>query len=199
MLSLHELGLKHVTDKAGPHPVHDGGGEGHRFCDFYDPHLSFLRDREFKLLEIGIFDGASLRMWAEYFPKATIFGIDALIDSRALLVNEGRIRSFQMDQGDQASLRSLNDRYGPFTVVIDDGSHRTHHQWISYKMFVNSPVFIWEDLHTSRDDRFVTSPGILPLDHAKALAEEHPETCFFYDKDGDEKHCSFLAKNYAGK
>jgi hypothetical protein len=93
-----------------------------------------------RMLEIGIGckavmgeayeDGASLRMWAEYFPEAEIYGLDIRPEA---LVNEGRIHSFQCDQGRIGSLldaRSLVGGTG-FDLIVDDGSHFPDHQVLS--------------------------------------------------------------------
>lgn len=193
-MSLHELGILHKTDKAADHPIH---GQGHGFCKFYDQHLSSIRFDNLKILEIGIFDGASLKMWEDYFENSKIYGIDILMDPRAKLINNGRITSFKMDQGNVNDLTKLSKEYGPFDIVIDDGSHFAHHQWISWKLFSDSPVFIWEDLHTSRYSphmNMTNSLGESPLDFAKRLSTTE-KNCFLFDRDGDEKHVTFIRIN----
>lgn len=92
-----------------------------------------------KVLEIGIGyngllaetyeNGASLRMWAEYFPDAEIYGLDIRPDA---LVNEGRIHSVQCDQEKIASLLAARDAIGTgFDLIVDDGSHQPEHQILS--------------------------------------------------------------------
>jgi hypothetical protein len=92
-----------------------------------------------KMLEIGIGykgllaesyeNGASLRMWAEYFPGAEIYGLDIRPDA---LVNEGRIHSVECDQGKIASLLAARDIIGScFDLIVDDGSHLPEHQILS--------------------------------------------------------------------
>jgi hypothetical protein len=192
--SLQQLGEKYESDKAVKHPDH---GDAHNFCPFYDYHLSSMRFDKLKILEIGIFDGASLRMWDEYFEKSQIFGIDILMHPKARLINEGKICSFKMDQGNIQDLLNFKKQYGPFDIVIDDGSHFTHHQWISWLIFSDSPVFIWEDLHTSRMPQYITSKNEqneTPLDFAKKLCLED-NNCFLFDRDNDERHVTFLRKN----
>ena len=122
--SLCRLAAKYGSDKCLPE---------HNYTPFYAGLLSGRRIH--RVLEIGIGTGASLRMWAEYFPDAEIFGMD-IDESR--LVNEGRIRSFFCDQGDEAMLWELKlaSRFGLFDLIIDDGSHRLSDQVISAGFFV---------------------------------------------------------------
>ena len=70
---LTRLATKHGTDKWG----------SHWYARHYHRHLQHLRSQTFAMLEIGIggythmdHGGASLRMWKEYFPHATIVGLD---------------------------------------------------------------------------------------------------------------------------
>jgi len=55
----------------------------------YSIYLEAYRDIEFNLLEIGVYNGASVKMWKEYFPKANIVAID--IDPRCKEYEEDRI------------------------------------------------------------------------------------------------------------
>jgi hypothetical protein len=66
--------------------------------------------------------GASLRMWRDYFPHATIYGLD--IDARVLF-EEDRIRTYCVDQTDRESIRRFwqASKLGDVDVFIDDGLH----------------------------------------------------------------------------
>ena len=46
------------------------------YTKVYYEYFENIRDYELNILEIGIFDGASLKMWNAFFPNATIYGID---------------------------------------------------------------------------------------------------------------------------
>jgi hypothetical protein len=49
---------------------------GHGYAKFYEFHLSYLRNKEIKLLEIGTWTGASVASFYYYFRKAIIFCLD---------------------------------------------------------------------------------------------------------------------------
>ena len=66
--------------------------------------------------------GASLYMWREFFPYANIYGVDL---DEAILFQEDRILTFQMDQTSDISIYKALSSMGvdSFDVVIDDGLH----------------------------------------------------------------------------
>jgi hypothetical protein len=121
----------------------------HSYIDFYEQ--LFEGRTVHRLLEIGIgfedlmkafvpfyVHGASLRMWADYFPDAEIFACDIREDT---LINEGRIHSVVCDQSNAASLIDMAREFGTgdgeqFDVVIDDGSHQFSDQILTAKVLL---------------------------------------------------------------
>ena len=104
---------------------------GHNYTRLYERHLAAGRKRVPSVLEIGFggttsvdgyetpAGGQSLRMWQDYFPKATVVGID--IHHKE--VSGPRIRFEHGDATDPGFLPRVIDAYGLFDIVIDDGSH----------------------------------------------------------------------------
>jgi trans-aconitate methyltransferase len=143
--TLDVLGLRHGTDKASGH---------HDYLAFYERFLRPIRDAHMRVLEIGVREGASLRMWADYFPNATIVGID--IDPECRRHAGGRISVEVMDQSDLPALAALARGYGPFGLIVDDGSHIWEHQITAlrhlYPHLQPGGCYILEDLDTSYGD-----------------------------------------------
>jgi len=117
--TLQQIGTRHQTDK------HDGN---HKFCgssylDIYHKYLNGIRDLPLKVLEIGVRDGCSHRMWKEYFPNSVIYGID--IDPRCKQSQADGIRIFIGSQGDPQTVHDVMQDTGGegFDVILDDGSH----------------------------------------------------------------------------
>jgi hypothetical protein len=117
MSHLDELGRRHGTDKTTIH----------NYTSVYERYFAPLRDDRLTLLEIGVggyadpqTGGQSLRMWAEYFPKATIIGLD---DQPKTLNLPDRVRVYRGDQTDAALIERLVEDYGQLDIVIDDASH----------------------------------------------------------------------------
>lgn len=140
--SLDALGLRAGTDKASHH---------HDFLRFYEGFLGPMRFQDVSVLEIGVYQGNSLAMWEEYFGRGRIVAID--IEPAAKQFETERARVEIADQANIADLVRIATRYGPFDLVLDDGSHFWDHQITSFRYllpFVKPGRFyILEDLDTS--------------------------------------------------
>ena len=91
-------------------------------CKNYETFFSCLREKEIRLLELGIYKGGSLLLWRDYFPNGIIAGLDK--NPVSLVDPTGRIHTYQGLQQDPAILNSIASELGPFDIVIDDASHR---------------------------------------------------------------------------
>jgi hypothetical protein len=118
---------------------------GHGYAKFYADHLP---ESPKKILEIGVREGASILAWKELFPMATIVGLD-LFEEFSIPMIEGAHfwKGNQLDYRILAKLRELN-----FDVVIDDGSHNSRDQLITFFGLFNGKHYFIEDLHTCKDD-----------------------------------------------
>ena len=134
------LGLSRTSDK----------GTKHDYVRFYD--LLFRNLAIASLLEIGIYRGASLVLWHEYFKEAAISGID-IADCTALRAGLGKYPRIQMydkcsstDSAQvEAALAGLK-----FDMIIDDGSHRGSDQVATFnnmfKRLNPGGIYIVEDV-----------------------------------------------------
>lgn len=143
----------------------------HGFSDVYDDFLNYKRFDIKKVLEIGIDDGFSLRMWRDFFPNATIYGMD--VQARQLF-SEHRIVTRLGNQAIDNDLNNLiKDVGGDFDLIIDDGGHVPTHQQITlgylFKFLKNKGIYIVEDLHTSFMKDWLSPLG---------LCEDSPETAY---------------------
>ncbi|MBP7066216.1 hypothetical protein [Ferrovibrio sp.] len=79
-----------------------------------------------RVVEIGLQRpgqvGSSVHMWAEYFPNATIFGLD--INPACQDLGGGRVNISIFDSTDKAAVAAFVEKHGAeFDLIIDDGSH----------------------------------------------------------------------------
>ena len=89
---------------------------GHCYGDAYDSIFSkYDRNAPLNILEVGTQKGGSLLAWKEYFPNATVTGID-IIDVVKPEYRSDKINYIFTDIKDYKS-----DQV--FDIIIDDGSH----------------------------------------------------------------------------
>jgi cephalosporin hydroxylase len=97
----------------------------HSYLPVYDALFTSVRESAKAVLEIGIQRGGSLGLWRDYFPTATIYGIDIAdqITAPGVRGNE-RIVALWGDAYDPTFVRTeLTDKSTRFDIIIDDGPH----------------------------------------------------------------------------
>ena len=149
----------------------DKGLQYHDYGDVYEHLLAKYRDQPISLLEIGVYEGASMKSWLEYFTHdlAMIIGVDlgGNFDPKS---NRARIE--HGDQTNPVFLTHVDEMHGPFDIIIDDGSHKSHHQqytfenmWASLKA---GGVYIIEDLEVSYKPEFNDGDRVPTMEYFKA-------------------------------
>lgn len=122
------------------------------YFPIYEKHFASWRNKNVTFLEIGVQRGGSLQMWQRFFgPLATIVGID--IDPSCAAHSGENVHVRIGDQSDTQFLKSLIDEFGPFDIVLDDGSHHMIHIWktfeFMYPKISKNGIYAVEDLHTA--------------------------------------------------
>lgn len=118
----------------------------HRYDRFYPLFLNSFRNEEFNMLEVGIENGGSLKLWKEYFPKSFIYGVDIKKE-----YEEDRCKIFKLDQSNDNDIQYMIHNIPKCKFIIDDGSHHPYHQYITFvslfdKLLEDGGVYIVEDI-----------------------------------------------------
>ena len=125
-----------------------------KYFELYEIFLNKYQNSNIKILEIGVFNGDSLKIWREYFTNAIICGFD--IDDKKISIPGVDI--LIGDQTDPIFLSSLLNKYKNFDIIIDDGSHVSKHIIKSFDFLFNylnlGGLYIIEDLQTSYFPRY---------------------------------------------
>lgn len=147
----------------------------HGYLDAYEEFLWPLRDERFTLVEIGVFRGASLRMWRSYFKNAQIVGVDVIPDCKQY--EEPRITIEIGSQDDPEFMDRVMHQHHPL-IVIDDGSHDADHVVSTFErtfpILEAGGLYIVEDayMHYGSDSKHHRGTGQVNFKkYFRALAE----------------------------
>jgi len=144
---LSTLGKQYGTDK-----VEQG------FTKIYHLRLRAQRLSVTRILEVGVYFGSSLRMWRDYFPNATVVGVDTFrgIDGWSNVWGDGKRTTFPNadkflrewkehlhgprlhlvvgNQSDDLSMQQVTSElqpWTPFDIIVEDGSHLNRDQQVN--------------------------------------------------------------------
>lgn len=164
-MTLDEIGLKYNTDKCSM---------DHNYLIHYQNYIGHLNPK--KLLEMGIYQGASLKLWYDYFPETQILGIDlhdythlnndrtqtmaANCELRTVdefdnsVINPWLQKLYNDFPGGRVGLNEIIERHGSsWDIILDDGPHtqRSNQVMLGYlfPQVKSGGIYIIEDLHTS--------------------------------------------------
>jgi predicted O-methyltransferase YrrM len=165
MTSLTDIGRKYGTDKV---PV---------LTEVYERYMTPFRSRPVRILEVGVFFGASLKMWHEYFPFGTVYGIDTFEGNQgngshfdgadSFLSQASQYPRMVVQRCDQSKREDLvafaSTIRQPFDFILDDGSHLMKDQQqtlaVLWPLLRSGGIYFMEDYGSSFDTRY---PDVRP-------------------------------------
>jgi hypothetical protein len=124
------------------------------YLEEWDRIFAPYRNRQLRLLEIGIQNGGSLEIWCEYFSNAVkIVGCDIDQKCECLRYDDSRIAVIIGDTNSDKSENDILQQSPTFDIIIDDGSHVSSDIIRSFARYFShlndNGIYIVEDLHTS--------------------------------------------------
>lgn len=146
---LTDIANRQKTDKGTEH------FEKHGYTEVYDQYIP--ETGKYKLLEIGIYHGDSLRMWEEYNPELEIHALDIDRNVNEWIQQPNPYYIYIGDQTNPFMIDEIARNGGPFDFIIDDGSHVGQHITASFKMLwyhlKPEGYYFIEDLHAGHANR----------------------------------------------
>lgn len=126
-----QLATKYMTDKS-PYNLQT---HRHPYTPVYDMFFRPLKAKSsLKIGEVGILNGASIRMWQDYFDNPQIDAFDINEDYLQKVSGLNNVHCYKVDAGESRGLRrSLQEACGTgkkYDILIEDASHRLEHQLI---------------------------------------------------------------------
>lgn len=164
MSSLEKLSRKYVLDK-------NICTSWHNYIPIYTQLFEPIRAEKLRILEIGIGvveegqmlhtkdigyrTGNSLRCWRDYFPNASVYGID-IYETK---MKEDRIKTFVANQANNEQLLDVMLQIGGrLHIIIDDGSHQVQDQVSSFmflsQFMANHSMYVIEDIQLPAQPSF---------------------------------------------
>ena len=132
--------------------------DGHKWLNYFDAYEKCFGEfvgKDCTVLEIGVNKGASLELWKRYFgASARLVGVDILPECAQYEDPSRNIHVRIGSQDDPDFLQKLVAEFGPFDIIIDDGSHIASEQIASFNtLFLsglrNGGVYLIEDIESA--------------------------------------------------
>jgi predicted O-methyltransferase YrrM len=120
----------------------------HRYCTaFYDKEFIKYKDKNIRLLEIGVHRGGGLAVFQEYFKNGEIYGVDSMdFGAKQNCINFSRIHITYAD----GYRKDFVDTLDNFDIIIDDGPHTKESHLQSLKLYLSKlnpgGIFVIEDI-----------------------------------------------------
>lgn len=151
MESMNDIFNKHDTDK---------NASFHNYPRQYEPLLKQFRTQPIKYLEIGVFNGGSIKAFREYFQNATcILGLDINENCKT---HEDTANNTFVEIGnatDANFIQTITEKYGTFDIILDDGSHSNTDVIATFELLFpllnDNGIYIVEDTICYKADCFI--------------------------------------------
>lgn len=138
-MTLHEYGLYHGSDKA----------TAHYYLDFYQMELGNPRI----IMEFGVKEGASLKMWRDFYAGSLVVGLDIFNPPCV----EGCL-VYELDATKEKTVTRLTSLIPQYDLIVDDASHMVTDQIDSLNLWwpyvKRGGHYIIEDCHTQFYDHY---------------------------------------------
>ena len=148
----------------------------HNYSRQYERLFSEFRGLPIKYLEIGVFNGGSLKAMREVFKKsACIVGVDIEIKCKRHEDINANIFVEIGNATDNNFINTVHSKYGPFDIILDDGSHSNRDVIKSFEALF--PLLSDNGVYIVEDTICYKSPS-----HIDAAYENHLEYFYKYTK-----------------
>jgi hypothetical protein len=109
----------------------------HPYGPLYGRLFAPIRERARRVLEVGVYSGASVVCLAEFFEGARVVGVDITLDRVAFGRDHPRVTLERADATSEAELHAaVGD--GPYDLILDDASHLKSHQLSTFRLLAPS-------------------------------------------------------------
>lgn len=187
--NVHNNNLHNIFDKFDT----DKQSYFHNYSRQYESLLAPYRNKKIKYLEIGVFNGGSLKAMCEVFKNSVcIVGVDI---NHHCKISENVTENKFVEIGDATDpnfIRKIHEKYGSFDVILDDGSHRNRDVINAFESWF--PLLSDDGLYIVEDTIVYKVPGYVDSNYPNHLEYFFKYTSFLnqwrYDShSGIKDHC----------
>lgn len=154
--------------------------------NFYNEKFKKFKDKKIKILEIGVLQGHSLKLWEQYFPNAQIFGVD--IQNIIEHSFGDRVKTIFNNAYSIDFIKKIEQDEGKFDIIIDDGPHTLETQLFfltNYQSLLkdSNSIIILEDVYSNAFQSLKNSfKDFSILDLRDSVKNEYNSVIFFKEK-----------------
>lgn len=160
----------------------------HSYLPVYESLFSPFRDTCKNILEVGVFDGGSIKLWEDYFPNATVYGFDLDLRRNKFIPRTSRVHILEADAYSPSLVRKFEPE--TFDAVIDDGWHTLDSMCLFAALYNNivrpGGYLIVEDLqHPSWGDeikKFLPPTMLTRVEDRRDVKGRHDDIMFIAQK-----------------
>ena len=146
-----------------------------KYFDVYEEYFTKFRDKNITFVEIGIYNGGSLKVWRDFFgPKSRIIGIDINPDCKKF--EEDGIEIYIGNQSDPIFWKNFFNKVGNVDVILDDGGHTNLDQITTTVQCVDKindgGILMVEDTLTSYINEYNSKKSFSFINFAKKIIDD---------------------------
>jgi len=154
----------------------------HSYLNLYEELFHTKKYTAKNVLEIGIADGGSIKLWHDYFVNATVYGLDILDDKRPSvnIKNFDRIILYTSTNAYDSEFvnKTFIDNNKKFDMILDDGPH-------SLESMIQF-IILYSNLMT--DDGILIIEDVQSIEWLEKLKEKVPNNLQKYIELYDLRH-----------
>jgi hypothetical protein len=110
-------------------------GTDHDYINlYYNDEFNSKKNEQLNILEIGIWYGASIKLWNDFFPNSKIIGLDIQDNTNNTFTNNPQVTFIQTDAYLDSTISSFEDNY--FDYIIEDGPHTLESQILCIQKYL---------------------------------------------------------------
>ena len=146
----------------------------HSYIPVYERLLEPYRDKEIKILEIGVAFGGSALLWHEYLPLSKLYlvdNIDSIHPDIKKQLDPNRCTIYKMDAYTNYAVNTIRNSSKLFNIIIDDGPHTIQSQVLFIKKYFDllkdGGIMIIEDIQNYSDIKLLENQ--VPIEYRNSI------------------------------